>query len=74
MMGSGAKCEVHLLINSCLAFWKMAGVPTAHETWSGAQRATINGSEEHGHCPLPMVATDLLAWPEPFCTRHNLSG
>ena len=26
-MGSRAKCEVNLLINSCLAFWKMAGVP-----------------------------------------------
>ena len=27
LMSSGAKCEVNLLINSCLAFWKMAGVP-----------------------------------------------
>ena len=27
MMDSGAKCEINLLINSCLAFWKMAGVP-----------------------------------------------
>ena len=33
MMGSGAKCEVNLLINSCWLSGRWLVFPTAHETW-----------------------------------------